>query len=212
VSVCPHNEWLTLSDLAAAVERDKALISRFVAKHQIETRRGPNRAKLVNVAQYRRVLLEEDWGRHLGVEVDRETGLKAARYYERIYEQAALGGTQGIAAQRRLGELDAALERWVGARAELVRAILVSKLAIKQIAAQCPDRRGEYYYGELLEHGLNAIAQEQAGVRPAWLLARIEPMAVSTSSEDARRNRERLKAMSARQERRNDRRRRRSSI
>lgn len=57
-------QWLSISDLAAAMDRDKALISRFVAKHQIETRPGRNRTKLVNVARFRDAFEEAEFSRN----------------------------------------------------------------------------------------------------------------------------------------------------
>jgi hypothetical protein len=47
-------EWLSISSVAAAMDRDKALISRFVAEHKIETRPGPKKTKLVNFPQFLR--------------------------------------------------------------------------------------------------------------------------------------------------------------
>jgi len=48
----PTDEWLSISDLALLLDRDKSSVTRFVAKHQIETRPGRNRTKLVSLQHY----------------------------------------------------------------------------------------------------------------------------------------------------------------
>ena len=60
----PNKPWLTITDLAAAVDRDKALISRWVAKYQIKTRPGPGRSKLIDVAEFLRTREEAEFDRN----------------------------------------------------------------------------------------------------------------------------------------------------